>query len=400
MPEDLPPAPPLWAVQNLAPPVRLTDVRIDGIAVEAGMPGNTVKIMARGHTTTDEPLFHLATKGLAGIIADRARVAGAFVRPDQSNCLLVVIHADYTADLWDDTAAIAHNVLAKKPFQPGQPVFEGDIADIIGMRFNAVEILPTDKVICIFREGWRFALFVDFNSSGNFKLLEMERDLGTLVRRMRYADLYDAVANDALFGKVIEAGWFPFVEIIGAEFTELLNQSKAGFPLADVESKLLAKFDKARIEHLLERWMGRPHFAAKKPLLDSAMKAFQNGDPVAVLKIVLTEIEGILNDAYFLKTGRRTSKIQKLLAFAIESAETRAGSPDTLLFPAAFGRYLRDYVFRSFDPAQGGGEAGSRHAVGHGAAEAGTYTMIRALQALLTLDQLAFYTAADPMAPT
>lgn len=363
------------------------------------MPGSTVKIMTRGHTTTDEPLFHLAAKGLARIIVDRASIAGALVRPDQSNCLLVVIHSDHTADLWDDTAAIAHNVLAKKSFQRGQPVFEGDIADIIGMRFNAVEILPTDKVICIFREGWRFALFVDFNPADSFKVLEMERDLGTLVRRMRYADLYDAVANDALFGKVIEAGWFPFVEMIGAEFTELLSQSRAGFPLAEVENRLLARFDGARIEHLFERWMGRPHFAAKKPLLASAIRAFQNSDPVAVLKIVLTEIEGILNDAYYFQTGERTSKIQKLLTFAIESAETRSGSSDTLLFPAAFGRYLRNYVFRNFDPAQGGGEAGSRHAVGHGAAEAGSYTMIRALQALLTLDQLAFYTAADPRSP-
>jgi hypothetical protein len=37
-----------------------------------------------------------------------------------------------------------------------------------------------------------------------------------------------------------------------------------------------------------------------------------------------------------------------------------------------------------------GGKA--RHAVGHGAALAESYTLVRALQALLTLDQLAFYT--------
>jgi hypothetical protein len=38
------------------------------------------------------------------------------------------------------------------------------------------------------------------------------------------------------------------------------------------------------------------------------------------------------------------------------------------------------------------GQAGSRHAVGHGAAAADSYTDARALQALLTIDQLAFYT--------
>jgi len=38
------------------------------------------------------------------------------------------------------------------------------------------------------------------------------------------------------------------------------------------------------------------------------------------------------------------------------------------------------------------GTAGSRHAVGHGAAAQESYTMPRALLAILTLDQLAFYT--------
>ncbi|MDP1948909.1 MAG: hypothetical protein Q8L77_15565 [Nitrospirota bacterium] len=38
------------------------------------------------------------------------------------------------------------------------------------------------------------------------------------------------------------------------------------------------------------------------------------------------------------------------------------------------------------------GTAGSRRAVGHGAAPRESYTMPRALQAILTLDQLDFYT--------
>jgi hypothetical protein len=62
------------------------------------------------------------------------------------------------------------------------------------------------------------------------------------------------------------------------------------------------------------------------------------------------------------------------------------------LFPAAFGRYLETHTFANFDPASKKGSAGSRHAVGHGAAAQDSYTMTRALQAILTLDQLAFYT--------
>lgn len=110
-----------------------------------------------------------------------------------------------------------------------------------------------------------------------------------------------------------------------------------------------------------------------------------------VLKIALTEIEGILGDAYR-KVHGKGAKIKKLLEFAAASAKGKAGQPDTLLFPAAFAHYLKSHTFAAFDPAARTGNASSRHAVGHGAAAAETYTMERALQALLPLDQLAFYT--------
>ena len=51
-----------------------------------------------------------------------------------------------------------------------------------------------------------------------------------------------------------------------------------------------------------------------------------------------------------------------------------------------------NYTFANYDPDNHAGDAGSRHAVGHGAANSESYTMIKALQVILTLDQLAFYT--------
>ena len=74
----------------------------------------------------------------------------------------------------------------------------------------------------------------------------------------------------------------------------------------------------------------------------------------------------------------------------IEQAEKRAGGKDTLFFPVEVGKYLKDYTFGDFK-AGDLGTAGSRHAVSHGAVASDQYTMTRALQALLTLDQMAFY---------
>ena len=121
------------------------------------------------------------------------------------------------------------------------------------------------------------------------------------------------------------------------------------------------------------------------------MRAFISGDPVAVLKIVLTEIEGILAEAHHASVGHR-AKIKALRKFASASAEKKTGSLDTLLFPSAFEKYLDRYTYANFDPSSQQGTAGSRHAVVHGAASCESYTQVKALQALLTLDQIAFYT--------
>jgi hypothetical protein len=273
----------------------------------------------------------------------------------------------------------------------GTVIFENDIADVTAMSFPLVELSEKDRVVCIFREGWRFALFFDFNPEGKLSIEDMERDLSTLYRRLKYRDLYDAVADKNVFDRLITAGWFPFVEILGAEFRQLANHCEAGFELEELETKLLAAFDAKRVEAMFKRWMGKPHFAGKERLLQSALNNFASGDSIAVLKIVLTEIEGILGEAYR-KIHGKGAKLKKLLEFAVQSAEQKAGQPDTLLFPAAFAHYLKSHTFAEFDPVARTGKASSRHAVGHGEADADSYTQVRALQALLTLDQLAFYT--------
>jgi hypothetical protein len=61
-------------------------------------------------------------------------------------------------------------------------------------------------------------------------------------------------------------------------------------------------------------------------------------------------------------------------------------------FSHSLGQYLANQTFANFDHDSADGKASSRHAVDHGAANADSYTMTRALQVILTLDQLAFFT--------
>lgn len=372
-------------------PIQLSGLQCHAVSAEAGRAGETIKFWTRLGLSSDDHFFHRVVKGLSDHIEHVARQSGRSINLQRAHDVLLVIHPDDTGELWLDAAAVALRIMPKRDMVAGMVVYNDDIADVTGMSFPAVNIGKEDRVICIFREGWHFALFFDFNPTGDFSIPDMERDLGTLHRKLRYRAIYDAVANPITFSRLVDAGWFPFVEILGSEFQSLANACEVDFELDEEEARILAKFDAERIDRMFSRWMAKPHFAGKEALLRSALKSFSSGDAIPVLKIVLTEIEGILDEAYR-KVHGNGAKIKKLLEFAIASATAKTGRPDTLLLPEAFAHYLDVYTFGNFDPATRTGNSSSRHAVGHGAAAVETYTMVRALQALLTLDQLAFYT--------
>lgn len=380
-------------VRNVAEPLRFRDVEpLMGFSLEATRPGEQVRISTRSVLTSDDPFFHRLLKGLDGVVANMAQQAGTHVRLDRANVVLLVLKEDKTAELWLDAAAVSLDVMVKRAVSAGSPVYDRDIADILNMRFPCVEFDAKDRVLCIFRQDWRFGMVFDFNNEGELDVKAFNADLGKLYRELRYSHFYAALADRELFDRLVLSGWFPFVEIVPEEFEGLLDHCTAGFDMAEAEDKLVASFDEDRLEHLYQRWSAKPHFQVKMPLLKAALDAFGRKEPVAVIKIVLTEIEGVLNEAYRAAHDGKDAKLAELRKFAIDSAERKSGGSDSLLFPAAFAQYLDGYTFANFDPAARDGSAGSRHAVGHGSAAAESYTMARALQAILTLDQFAFYT--------
>jgi len=379
-------------VRNMGEPIKLTDINVHGIAAEHGRGGDQVSVMTRLVSTSDQELFHLVVPNLASVIAHSLSLVGRYDRIDRADVVLLVMHPDNTGELWLDSAAMMHQVRLKRPgpLKAGTVLFENDIADVTDMWFPHVQIGPQDRIICLFREGWRFGFLFDANPSGALDVEAASRDLGSLYRRLKYADLYAVTSHEKTFGKLIAGGWFPFLELMSGEFKSLAQSAEAGFEMDDAEGKLVANFDAARLDRMFARWMERSYLKDKELILRPAINAFKARDPVSVIKIVLSEIEGALAEAYSQSTGDRTHRIEKLLDFAIATAEARSGGKDSLFFSAEFGRYIRDYTYAGFAPGDQG-SAGSRNAVGHGAVKAEHYTMPRALQALLTLDQIAFY---------
>lgn len=377
---------------NAKEPIRLRDANIHGVAAEPVIADTETQadIWFRMATTSDDPVFHRVVEQFDRVISSLASKAGHSLNLKGANTVLLVLNERDEGDLWVDGAAISLNILLKRSVKAGSPIYENDIADIIGMTFPKVSINNSDRVICWFRVDWRFGLFFDFNPQGLFDHDGMVRQLGSLYRTLKYRHLYDCLKETSTFEKLLGKGWFPFAEIINDDFTKLSEFTSADLSIKGIEEDIVAKFDDARIERIFERWMRKPHFLVKEKILRSALNSFKAGDSIATIKIALTEIEGVLRSAYK-STNGESAKLPKLLEFAVTSAERKAGSGSTLLFATAFLRYLRDYTFANFDPMS---EivSSSRHAVGHGAAPAECYTQVAALQTILTLDQIAFYT--------
>lgn len=384
--------PNLLGARNAGDPILLENINFHGVSAEAARGGDKVNVWTRLILTSDQALFHKIVPNLVHGIEVVARNNGSHVSLSHARTFLLVMRPDNTGELWVDTAAVVVDSRLKRTVEKaGTVLFESDIADVTGMWFPFVEVKPEDRILCVFREGWRFAMFFDFNPTGTLDVHGARRDLGTLYRQMKYADLYATLAHEETFFRLIESGWFPFLELMSGEFKRLVDTCAAGFDLDEVEGELLEKFDETRVENMFGRWMARPHLKEKEVILRSAMNAFKSKDAVASIKIVLTEIEGVLSEAYFRARNERTHRTEKLLEFVVSAAEQRAGGTDTLFFPVEFATYLRDHTYAGFTPGSAG-KAGSRHAVGHGALKSEQYTQARALQALLTLDQLAFYT--------
>jgi hypothetical protein len=123
-------------------------------------------------------------------------------------------------------------------------------------------------------------------------------------------------------------------------------------------------------------------------VLRAGVDAFLGGNAILAIKTLITEIEGVLQDAHIEAKGV-SAKTGQLIEFVTSNAIAKAGAPDTLMLPPEFQRYLARNIFETFDP-MGVGRA-ARHSVSHGAAPPAAYTMVRALQVLLTLDQLSFF---------
>lgn len=347
-----------------------------------------VPVLVRAYLTSDEREFHMYMEQISNIIIERAKEAGVILSIDSFVEFVLVIHKDGTGELHLDGAGRAIEILTKRNIQAGEAVYGGDIGDIRRMKYHALTLDPSDKIVACFKIGWKFGMFFDL--SGELDMDRMERDLATLYKRLRYQAMYEALADEATVERMTKAGWFPFIEVLGGDFDPLIKAYRDEFDIETKEKKLVARFTPERIDRLAERWWRNPSLAKHKTVLQAGLDAFKKGDSVSAIKNIMTEIEGVLADVHLAEKGS-TAKTEALLQHAVDKGIRKAGSEASLFFPSEFLEYLLKVAYPNFDPNAPEAAGASRHTVGHGYAPGDTYTLPRALQVILTLDQIVFY---------
>lgn len=359
-----------------------------GFVAENIGPGQVGKVLARGFVNSDQKEFYEYTNQISSLFLGQRYLI------DTIHTFLILIHPDLSADVYVNLVPIELRILAKGNLKPGN-VSIRQIADVEALEFDGIDVLEKDSIIFCFKKGWKFGLFFDFNQilgQKSMDLQALQEELGSYYKYLMFQEEYAVLENEAMFSRMFQDGWFPFIQLLGGEFKELARIYEGGTNLDSDIGTFITRFDRSRLDSFVQHWWRNEIFRQKEPIIMSGIEAYLMNNQagfINAIKTLYSEIEGIIRITYTKETGKNPS-FQELIDYINQKARVKFGSRISLGFPGVFFDYIREHIFKSFDLASGQVDL-SRHSASHGVAEAKDYTKNKALQAVLVLDQMSFY---------
>ena len=203
--------------------------------------------------------------------------------------------------------------------------------------------------------------------------------------------MYEFLSSEDQFNKLLDTGWFPFVQILGKDF-DRLREASENKDFTNIEESIINSFNEERVKSFSQYWWRNSIFLDKKNILNAGLNAYlakTSEQTINCIKNLSSEIEGIIRLDFHLSHGRKPT-MRELKEYILSCGKNKFSDGDSLGFPGLFFRYLNDVIFKDFDVEKDEIPL-SRHSVSHGIAEVGDYSRERALQLILTLDQIYFY---------
>lgn len=364
--------------------VNIMGIDFCGIALNHGREGDSIKTLSRGFITSHEPLFEKIITLLANMVG--------LSNMDTVNKLLIVINSSNIASVYFDFS-IFLTAMAKRSINCGDVVFEDDVFEINEVTFEyeneKVIIEKGDQVIWLFRSNWRFGLYLDLTKERPFE--EISIDMGKAFSLLKFHDLYLFLEDSENFSMLINDGWFPFIELLGSRYKQLLEYYNSSELFDPIINNIIDTYDKTKILTLCEKWWSSRIYIDKKDILMAGIMAYLDNNSVGYInciKNLSSELEGIMRIAFFNENNKKP-KFHEFGTY-IETRALSKYKSVTNTFPDLFKDYIDCVLFKSFD--LGGNDIPlSRHSSSHGIAAADKYTKVRALQQIFCLDQLWYY---------
>lgn len=368
---------------------KLSEFKLIGFAAEnTPAEAESGRVVTQATVLSDHPFFHHRLRSFAQDVDAKLRAQNADAHLAQASNFAILVDPDFTATLYVDCIELSLEMVAKRGVEKGEAVWSNDIGDIYRGHMSYPKIRPDQHFIVCVRHDWKFVLIFDLTPEQPISLEALDNTLGIGMRRLMFESLYQAMADERVLAAMFDKRWFPFNELIGAEFDDLHKAISNDFNIEAVEFSLVKAFDHTRLSRLLDRWWRNPLYEARRELLTEGVNLFSEGRFIPSIKTLMTEIEGILRDRHVPRSSGRQG-MDKVLSVAFEDVPKMAGA-DTIYFPAQFVDYLNASVYGHFDPNLPGSEV-TRNTVGHGRAPTSAYTPVRALQTILILDQIHRY---------
>lgn len=312
---------------------------------------------------------------------------------DYISSFLVLHHKDLSADVYVNNLPLKIKIMPKSALCSGEAVMSKDIADIDELIFDGIEIKEDDCIAFCFKKGWKFGLYFDLLPDGKKSFLNLDdlyHELGKHYKYLMFQETYAVLENESQFSQMFADGWFPFIQLLAGEFEQLVIFYKDKDKFASSINAFLNSFDEKRIMSFVNNWWRNPIFKEKQQIVESGIKSYLQSNYIGSIKTLYSEIEGIIRIGYTRELKKTKISFTDLKQYVHQKAKEKFVSLDSLGFPDVFFRYIDEVIFKDFNLQTGDVDL-SRHSTLHGVANAKDYTKEKALQAILTLDQMYHY---------
>lgn len=364
-----------------------------GIALETAKPGDQVRVARQGfYTDFDGDFFYTCLNEISELILGNwlnknkmkeSQVSNSIIFIDKKSQVEVFVNCPTFMEITLKDSSIIQNAFRRE-----------DIADIQKISFSGLKIRSDLAIIYIFSNRWRRGIYFNFlpldsENESVYESMDLHALFGACHAYLTFPEIYQYQNFPKLKEDLYNAGWFPFIRILGKPFTEIFNMLKNGAPLSSIENQIIGIFNETALNSMFNSWISNQLFKKRESFLKKGIEEYLEQDYISAIHVLYPCIEGILQDLSY-DIDIEGNAGQKLTTKLITYLKSK--NPETRLFlPENFKEYLIDSYFAKFNQKSEEIDL-SRHSLAHGAAtNTEDYTQVRALQALLILDQLSFY---------